>query len=181
MERGEARVKFGADIRYNDVNNNAAFDSKGTFTFDNLQAYMNNNGSGSRRRCRPPASRSPRSGRRSSSRRTISAYSALTLNLGLRYERSDVPLGLFGATDPQVAAQWYRVRRRRTTTTGRRAWASRTVRTGPTGSSATARPSSAAAGVGYDVIFYNLLTVKGQQPARRHADRTTFSICIRTS
>ena len=38
-------VKFGADVRLNDVTNNAAFDSKGTFTFDNLQAYMNNNAS----------------------------------------------------------------------------------------------------------------------------------------
>ena len=36
-------VKFGADVRLNNVINNAAFDSKGTFTFDNLQAYMNNN------------------------------------------------------------------------------------------------------------------------------------------
>ena len=36
-------LKFGADIRYNDVDNKAAFDSKGTFTFNNLQDYMNNN------------------------------------------------------------------------------------------------------------------------------------------
>ena len=35
-------LKFGADIRYNDVDNQAAFNSKGSFTFDNLQAYMNN-------------------------------------------------------------------------------------------------------------------------------------------
>ena len=28
----------------------------------------------------------------------------LTLNLGLRYELSQVPLGMFGTTDPQVVA-----------------------------------------------------------------------------
>ena len=39
------RRKFGVDIRYNDVDNEAAFNSKGNFTFDNLQAYMNNTAS----------------------------------------------------------------------------------------------------------------------------------------
>jgi hypothetical protein len=36
-------LKLGADVRYNDADNQSAFNSKGTFTFDNLQDYMNNN------------------------------------------------------------------------------------------------------------------------------------------
>jgi hypothetical protein len=35
-------LKFGADVRYNKVDNGSAFNSKGTFTFNNLQDYMNN-------------------------------------------------------------------------------------------------------------------------------------------
>ena len=41
--KGKHAMKFGADIRLNDVFNKAAFDSKGTFTFNNLQDYLNNN------------------------------------------------------------------------------------------------------------------------------------------
>jgi hypothetical protein len=40
--RGRHTMKFGGDVRYNDVDNQAAFNSKGAFTFNNLQAYMNN-------------------------------------------------------------------------------------------------------------------------------------------
>ena len=35
-------LKFGADLRYNDVDNESAINLKGTFTFNNLQDYMNN-------------------------------------------------------------------------------------------------------------------------------------------
>ena len=42
MDKSRHTFKFGADIRYNVLDNVAAFDSKGTFTFDNLQNYMNN-------------------------------------------------------------------------------------------------------------------------------------------
>lgn len=42
MHRGKHAIKFGADIRRVVLDNEAAFDSKGTFTFSNFQDYMNN-------------------------------------------------------------------------------------------------------------------------------------------
>ena len=42
IQRGSHSLKLGADIRYVDLDNIAAFDTKGTFTFNNLQDYMNN-------------------------------------------------------------------------------------------------------------------------------------------
>ncbi len=41
-QRGRHSLKFGADFRYLQLDNQAAFDSKGTFTFNNLQDYVNN-------------------------------------------------------------------------------------------------------------------------------------------
>ena len=52
--KGRHTLKFGADIRYIELDNQAAFNSKGTFNFNNLQDYMNNNAQ-LRRPCRRPA------------------------------------------------------------------------------------------------------------------------------
>ena len=41
-QKGRHSLKFGGDMRYLQLDNQAAFDSKGTFTFNNLQDYMNN-------------------------------------------------------------------------------------------------------------------------------------------
>ena len=42
LHRGKHAIKFGADIRRVVLDNEAAFDSKGTFTFPNFQDYLNN-------------------------------------------------------------------------------------------------------------------------------------------
>ncbi len=68
---------------------------------------------------------------------------------------------MFGATDPESLAA---LRSRPGGEGHEQLGAARRLRLEPanaaTGSSATARPSSAAAsGIGYDVLFYNLLTV----------------------
>ena len=70
--KGKHTLKFGADIRYNKADNEAAFDSKGTFTFNNLQDFMNNSAFCWPRPCKPRAG-PRRSGRRPSSCRTTSA------------------------------------------------------------------------------------------------------------
>ena len=64
-------LKFGADVRYNKADNESDFNSKGNFTFNNLQDYRNNLASSSSRPCRRPAGM-PVSGRRGSTPRTIS-------------------------------------------------------------------------------------------------------------
>ena len=88
-------VKFGADVRLNDVTNNAAFDSKGTFTFDNLQGYMNNNSFGVAQALQT-AELPVHQWQSFFFVQDDFRPSELTLNLGLRYEWSDVPLGMFG-------------------------------------------------------------------------------------
>ena len=58
-------LKFGADVRYNKAYNQSDFNSKGNFTFNNLQDYMNNLG------LQPhPGPADRRAGTRSSGRRT---------------------------------------------------------------------------------------------------------------
>lgn len=153
-------VKFGADLRLNNVTNNAAFDSKGTFTFDNLQAYMNNSAS---RVAQALQTASFEVGQWQSFffvQDDFRLSSALTLNLGLRYEWSDVPLGMFGTTDPQVRASMVPGPAQPDTNN----WAPRVgFAFSPMTSNRFLGDGKTVVrggwGIGYDVIFYNLLTV----------------------
>ncbi len=42
---GNHSMKFGADIRFNQLFNKSGFDLKGTFTFNNFADFLNNNAS----------------------------------------------------------------------------------------------------------------------------------------
>jgi carboxypeptidase family protein len=101
-QKGRHSMKFGADIRRIQLFNVSDFDSKGTFTFNNLQSYLNNVAVTYVQAFQTAIF---------DARQTQQFYFAqddfrvtpnLTLNLGLRYELSGVPLGFFGATDPQI-------------------------------------------------------------------------------
>ncbi|HEX3253958.1 MAG TPA: TonB-dependent receptor [Pyrinomonadaceae bacterium] len=101
---GKHSIKFGADIRKLKLFNIAAFDSKGTFTFANLQDYINNRATTFAQALNTASF---------DARQTQQFYFAqddwrptpnLTLNLGLRYETANAPFGFFGATDAQSLA-----------------------------------------------------------------------------
>ena len=153
-------VKFGADLRLNDVTNNAAFDSKGTFTFDNLQAYMNNTASRVAQALQIASFQVQQWQTFFFAQDDYRVSSELTLNLGLRYEWSDVPFGMFGTTDPQVAAAMVPGPAKADTNN----WAPRVgFAYSPNTSNAFLGDGKTVFrggwGIGYDVIFYNLLTV----------------------
>jgi len=153
-------VKFGADLRLNDVTNNAAFDSKGTFTFDNLQAYMNNNASRVAQALQTASFQVQQWQSFFFVQDDYRVSSALTLNLGLRYEWSDVPLGMFGTTDPQVKAAMVPGPAQ----PDKNNWAPRVgFAYSPNTSNRLLGDGKTVVrggwGIGYDVIFYNLLTV----------------------
>src|SRR5262249_23510823 len=86
----------------------------------------------------------------------------LTLNLGLRYELSTVPFGMFGATDPQSLGALVPAEVKKDTNNFAPRvgfnWAPRSdsklIGNGKT-------VFRGGFGIGYDVLFYNLLTVNG--------------------
>jgi outer membrane receptor protein involved in Fe transport len=175
-------LKFGVDLRWTKLYNNAAFDSKGTYAFDNFQDFMNNRA----------ASFAQALNTASFDARQWNAYlfvqddwkvtKDFTLNLGLRYEYNTVPFGFFGAANDAVAA----VGVPRNTEKDLNNWAPR--------AGFAWSPSNADGflgkllgngktvfrggfGMGYDVLFYNILTVNASNYPRvvvGNVDRTAL-------
>jgi hypothetical protein len=155
-------IKAGADIRYNVLDNLAAFDSKGTFQFDNLQNYMNNLATSFQQALQTASYTAKQWQNFLFVQDDFRVTPDLTVNLGLRYEVSGVPLGLFGATDAQSLAALVPGPVQRDTNN----WAPRVgVAWSPSSNNALIGNGKsvfrAGFGIGYDVLFYNLLTVNG--------------------
>jgi outer membrane receptor protein involved in Fe transport len=157
---GKHSMKFGADIRLNDVFNKAAFDSKGTFVFNSLQDYLNNNAFSVTTALQTANFNVDQWQDYFFVQDDFRVTSDLTLNLGLRYETSDVPLGMFGATDPQVLAVGVPGPVKRDTNNWAPrlgfAWSPRSQNRLIGDGKTVVRGGF---GVAYDVLFYNLLTV----------------------
>lgn len=102
--REKHTFKFGADVRYNDVDNEAAFDSKGSFTFNSLQDYMNNFASRFAQALQTSSWKAQQWQTYFYLQDDFRITPDLTVNLGLRYEANGAPLGFFGATDPESLA-----------------------------------------------------------------------------
>lgn len=101
---GRHSFKFGADIRYLKLFNLAAFDSKGTFTYNNLADYINNNAFIAQRALQTATFDARQVSQYYFFQDEFRVKSNLTLTMGLRYERNNVPFGFFGATDAQSLA-----------------------------------------------------------------------------
>ena len=165
--RSKHSMKMGADIRYNDVTNRAAFNSKGTFTFNNLQDYMNNSAFRVQQALQTADFIAHQSQSFLFAQDEYRMNSALTLDFGLRYEISGVPFGLFGATDPESLAAMVPGPVKKDTNN----WA---PRVGFAYSPHTTNKFigdgktvvRGGYGVAYDVLFYNLLTVNGSNYPR---------------
>src|SRR6266511_4855765 len=158
--KGRHSIKVGADVRYNKLDNQAAFNSKGSFGFNSLQDFMNNNTNGTNNQALQVASFLATQWQTFSfAQDDFRVSQDLTLNLGLRYELSTSPLGFFGATDPQSLAAMVPGPVKKDTDN----WAPRVgFAWSPRGSGLLGEGKTVfrgGVGIGYDVLFYNLLTV----------------------
>jgi hypothetical protein len=165
--KGRHTLKFGADIRYNKAYNQSDFDSKGTFVFNNLQDYLNNTAF-SLTQALQTASWDARQWQTFFyAQDDIRLTPDLTINAGLRYELSTVPFGMFGATDPQSLAALVPGPVQKDTNN----WAPRVgFNWSPRSSGKLLGDGKTVIrggfGIGYDVLFYNLLTVNGSNYPR---------------
>lgn len=170
-QKNQHALKFGLDIRHIRLFNIAAFDSKGTFTFNNLQDYLNNTAVSFVQALQTASF---------DARQTQQFYFAqddfhikpnLTLNLGVRYEFSKIPFGAFGATDAESLAALVPGPVKK----DKNNWApvigfaySPQVEHGLLGKVIGNGKTSIRGGyrVAYDVLFYNILTVNASNYPR---------------
>jgi outer membrane receptor protein involved in Fe transport len=169
--KGRHSLKFGVNVARQRLFNLAAFDTKGTYTFNNFADYMNNQ----------PATLALALNTASFDARQVQqSYFAqddvkvtknLTLNLGIRYEYANPPFGFFGATDPTIQATLVPgpVRPDRNNWAPRAGLAySPSFTNGPLakifGNGVTV--FRGGYGIAYDFLFYNILTVNGSNYPR---------------
>jgi len=160
-------IKAGADMRYNDVINRAAFNSKGTFTFNNLQDYMNNTAFRVQQALQTADWHAHQWQTFLFGQDEYRMNSALTVDFGLRYEISGVPFGMFGATDAQSLAAMVPGPVKKDTNN----WAPRAgFAYSPHSTNKFIGDGKTVVrggyGVAYDVLFYNLLTVNASNYPR---------------
>ncbi len=158
--KGKHTLKFGADVRYNVVKNESAFDSKGTFTFNNLQDFMNNSASQLNQQLVSASWEAKQWQTYFFAQDDFRVTPDLTVNLGLRYELSDVPFGMFGRPEPEIQAALIPGPAQKDTNN----WAPRIgFNWSPRSSNSLLGDGKTVFrggfGMGYDVIFYNLMTV----------------------
>jgi outer membrane receptor protein involved in Fe transport len=166
-QTGKHNFKFGADIRRIILDNQAAFDSKGTFTFNNLQDFMNNTAATYAQALQTSSFTAKQWQTYLFAQDDYRVTPDLTLNIGLRYEIATAPLGFFGATDAESLGALVPGPAQKDTNN----WAPRI------GFNWSPRSDSKILGNGksvfrggygitYDVLFYNILTVNASNYPR---------------
>ena len=97
---GRHGLKFGADIRFNQLFNKSGFDLKGTYTFNNLADYLNNSAFSFAQAVSATNFLAEQWQQFYFVQDDWRVTPNLVLNLGLRYENATIPLGFFGDPDP---------------------------------------------------------------------------------
>jgi outer membrane receptor protein involved in Fe transport len=164
-------LKFGLDYRHIRLFNQAAFDSKGTFTFNNLADYLNNFAFSYQQALQESSFDARQNQQFWFVQDDYRVTPTFTLSLGLRYEYADTPFGFFGATDPQslnalVPGPVYKDKNNFAPGVGF-AWSPR-----PKGGMLAALLGDGKTAIrggyriGYDILFYNILTVNASNYPR---------------
>jgi hypothetical protein len=163
---GRHNFKVGADVRRVILDNQAAFDSKGTYAFSNLETFMNSTATSFAQALQTASFEAKQWQVFLFAQDDFRVTPDLVLNLGLRYEISTVPLGFFGATEPEVLAAMVPgpVRKDKNNWAPRVGFAWSPGGGGFFGDGKTV--VRGGYGIGYDVLFYNILTVNASNYPR---------------
>ncbi len=168
---GRHSLKFGADIRRNRLFNRADFNSKGTWAFNNLADFLNNQAYSLTQAVNTASFDARQTNQYYFFQDDFKVTKNLTLNLGIRYEYSGVPFGFFGADLPEVQA----VGVPKPVRPDKNNWAPRFglayspgKRDGVLGLLLGDGETvfRGGYGIGYDVLFYNILTVNASNYPR---------------
>jgi hypothetical protein len=103
--RGRHSLKFGVDVRKNTLFNRGGANSKGTWTFSNLENLLNNSALSLVQAVTEPTTFDlTQWNQYYFFQDDIRLTRDLTINLGLRYENNTLPFGMFGAPQAEVRA-----------------------------------------------------------------------------
>jgi hypothetical protein len=160
-------LKIGGDVRYNDMHQESGFYTKGWFTFNNLEDYMNNVSSQAVQALQTASFDATQWQSAFFVQDDFRVTPDLTLNLGLRYELAEMPLGMMGATDPESLAAGVPG----PVTADKNNWAPRAgFAWSPSANNWLLGDRQTVIrggfGIAYDVIFFNLLQVNANNYPR---------------
>ncbi|HLH32534.1 MAG TPA: TonB-dependent receptor [Terriglobia bacterium] len=162
---GHHALKFGFDVRRYWIKNQQDSNTKGTWSFNNLADFVNNQAVSVSLAVNTATFIATEWDHAYFLQDDFKATKNLTLNLGLRYQYSTVPLGFFGATDPAVQA----LDVPGPAQPDKKDWAPRVgFAYSPGGPLFGSGKTVLRGGFGmqYDVLFYNILSVNSQNYPR---------------
>jgi hypothetical protein len=177
-------LKFGLDQVRTHLSNNSAPNSKGTWQFNNFADFLNNQANALTQLVSEPAVFSFTQLKQAYFfQDDIKVSRSFTANLGLRYETANVPLGYFGATNPTVLASNVPGPGERDTNN----WGPRVgfayspissdgiLGTLLGGGRSVVRGGF---GIGYDILFYNLLSNPAANYPRTNTQTNTAATLV---